>query len=191
MFKLSTFILVLSSLLFFQQASAQEEQEKNPFKRAHIAYKYHIVDDEDEIAKTFPKNGHSVQLGYNFWPDDLGFFTLIFDYTHLRKYRDSHVFSAGFDISLHPGKIFAKIRRKPYTPRMEKWLLTAGYYKTLDKYHLNYISSGNLSYRIRLGKVDLLPNIGFTSFDEGLHFSKPRPDENYMGFFTFGLTAQF
>jgi len=199
MIKFSTLILILSSLLFCLYASAQEEQEKNPLKRVHVAYKYHIVDDEDEIAKTFPKNGHSVQIGYNFtlgksgFLYDMGFFTFVLDYSHLRKYRDPHIFSAGLDYSFYLSKIWGKVWGKGYdnTPRMERWILSGGEYKTLDKYHVNYISSVNLSYRMRMGGVNFLPNVGFTTFDERSLYSRKRADENWMDFFTFGLTAQF
>jgi len=193
MFKFLTFISVLSSLLFCQYVSAQEEQA-TALKRTNITYKYHFMDDDSEKAKAFPQSGHSVQLGYNFCPDrfcEVFFFSFVLDYTHLRKYRDPHVLSAGFDLSIHPGKVFAKIWRKPYTPRMDKWLLTMGSYKTLDKYHLNYISSFDLSYRIRLGKVDLHPILGMVSFDETRLFSEPKPGERYMDFISFGLAARF
>jgi|GEM_PF-1789153 len=194
MFKNSTLVLILVGLFFCPSASAWENPEKKQLKRTLVAYKYHIMADDSEKAKAFPQEGHSVQLGHNFCLGgvcDLLFLTFVFDYTHLRQYRDPHVFSAGFDISLHPGKVVAKLRGRPYTPRMDKWLLTMGSYKTLGKYHLNFISSFDLSYRVRLGKIDLFPTLGFPSFDETHILSGPKPGEHYMDFVSFGLTARF
>jgi len=174
-------------------ASAQEEkQETPPFKKTRVAYKYHArVDDADDVKSLFPKNGHTVQIARNFAQTEIGFFSFVLDYTHLPKYQDPHLLSAGFDISWHPGEMFADLDGKPYSSGKYKWTLTSGWYKTLDKYRVNYISNASVSYRVSLGGVDLLPSAGFSWFDEASLFSRRKAGEHDMGYATFGLIVHF
>jgi len=174
-------------------ASAQEKPDKpTPLKKTRVVYKYHTrIGDSEDAKDFFPKNGHSVQIGHDFWHSAGGYFSFVVDYTHLPKHQDPHLLSAGFDLVAYPGKMFADLFGRSYTPRTERWTINWGYYKTLDKYRVNYVTNFGLSYRIPVGGVVLVPVASLSQFDEAAFFSRIKADEQNMRFASFGLSLRF
>jgi len=185
MLDLTTLLVLMTTGVACVAPSEWGRHHGSPFA---INYKYNITDLED--VPPLAKDGHSVQIGKMFSIDELGFWGATLDYTYLRGYPTPSNLSLGLDTHVFPVKLFANLFGKTGTPAMEKYLMSFGVYKILNKSSEDWLVNGNISaYTFSLGNgVEISPTMGTPVFGKG----RPFGNSGYtLSPLTLGLNMRF